>query len=148
MASQPKSKGIDVGALSKSLPALLGAYAAVIERAGSGRVIHVHRRPPSGAVRRTSNPSGSSKPGLLERVIGFLFSPLRWLWDWWWGFSIRPIVRLFVETHVSARTSEMGRFLRPKRLMMAGESADDIRRLDECLRSLAYAEGMVSGGSR
>lgn len=53
-----------------------------------------------------------------------------------------------METHVSARTSEMGRFLRPKRLMMAGESADDIRRLDECLRSLAYAEGMVSGGSR
>lgn len=31
---------------------------------------------------------------------------------------------------------------------MAEESGDDIRRLDECLRSLAYAEGMVAGGSR
>jgi len=42
----------------------------------------------------------------------------------------------------------MGRFLRPKRLMMVDPSAEDALRLDASLRSLAYAEGMVAGGSR
>lgn len=127
---------------------MLSAYAAVIEQVSSEPAMRIHRRPLSGAGRRPSTPSGSSGPDLLERLIGFLLAPLRWMRDWWWGFSIRPIVRLFVETHVSARTSEMGRFLRPKRLMMAGGSTEDARLLDECLRSLGYAEGMVAGGSR
>jgi hypothetical protein len=139
-SDSPPGKSIDLQALSQSLPALLSAYAAVIEQVGSGPVTRLHRPPPAAP--------GSPKAGLLDRFSDFGLAPLRWLRDWWWGFSLRPIVRLFVETHVSARTSEMGRFLRPKRLMMTVESTDDRRRLDDCLRSLAYAEGMVAGGSR
>jgi hypothetical protein len=131
---------VNVQALSQSLPALLHAYAAVIEQVGSGPSTRLHRRPSSG--------SGPAKTGLLERFTAFGVAPLRWVRDWWWGFSIRPVVRLFVETHVSARASEMGRFLRPKRLMMADRSAEEALRLDASLRSLAYAEGMVAGGSR
>jgi putative effector of murein hydrolase LrgA (UPF0299 family) len=131
---------VNVQALSQSLPALLHAYAAVIEQVGSGPATHLHRRP--------SRASASAEPGLVERFTAFSLAPLRWVRDWWWGFSIRPVVRLFVETHVSARASEMGRFLRPKRLMMVDPSAEDALRLDASLRSLAYAEGMVAGGSR
>jgi len=134
------AESVNAGALSKSLPALLGAYAAVIEQVSSGRVTHRHHRP--------SAAPGAPKQGLLDRFSDFGLAPLRWLRDWWWGFSIRPIVRLFVETHVSARASEMGRFLRPKRLTMTGGSAEDARLLDDCLKFVAYAEGMVAGGSR
>jgi len=137
--SSPGS-GLNAQALSQSLPALLHAYAAIIEQVGSGPATRLHRRP--------SSASGSAKPGLLGRFTAFGLAPLRWVRDWWWGFSIRPVVRLFVETHVSARASEMGRFLRPKRLMMVDRSAEDALRLDASLRSLAYAEGMVAGGSR
>ncbi|MBM4444851.1 MAG: hypothetical protein FJ020_06070 [Chloroflexi bacterium] len=139
-SDSPAGRSIDTEGLSRSLPALLNAYAAVIEQVSSGPVTRLHRRP--------SAAPGSPKPGLLDRFGDFGLAPLGWLRDWWWGFSIRPVVRLFVETHVSARASEMARFLRPKRLMMGQESADDRQRLDECLRSLAYAEGMVAGGSR
>jgi hypothetical protein len=131
---------VNAQALSQSLPALLNAYAAAIEQVGSGPATRLHRRP--------SSASGSAKSGLLGRFTAFGLAPLRWVRDWWWGFSIRPVVRLFVETHVSARASETGRFLRPKRLMMVDRSAEDALRLDASLRSLAYAEGMVAGGSR
>jgi len=131
---------MDLQALSQSLPDLLNAYAKVVEQVDSGPLTRLHRRP-SAAAR-------SPNLGLLDRFTDFGLAPLRWLGDWWWGFSLRPMVRLFVETHVSARASEMGRFLRPKRLMMAEGSEEETRRLDEHLRSVGYAEGMVAGGSR
>ena len=130
---------MDLQALSQSLPDLLNAYARVVEQVDSGPLTRLHRRPSA---------ARSPDPGLLDRLTDFGLSPLRWLRDWWWGFSLRPMVRLFVETHVSARASEMGRFLGPKWLMMSGGPIDDKRRLDECLKSLGYAEGMVAGGSR
>ncbi len=131
---------MDLQALSQSLPDLLNAYARVVEKVSSGPLTRLHRRP-SAAAR-------SPNPGLLDRFADFSVAPLRWLRDWWWGFSLRPMVRLFVETHVSARASEMGRFLGPKRLMMVEGSEEETRRLDEYLRFLGYAEGMVAGGSR
>jgi hypothetical protein len=126
--------------LSNSLPALLGAYAAVIERVGSEPAMHVRHRPASASDRGSSS--------VLGRFFGSVLSPLRGIRAWWWGFSVRPIVRLFVETHVNARTAEIGRFLRPRRLKMIEGSSHDARRLDECLRLLGYAEGMVAGWSR
>jgi len=130
---------MDLQGLSQSLPDLLNAYARVVEQVSSGPLTRLHRRPSA---------ARSPNPGLLDRLTDFGLAPLRWLRDWWWGFSLRPMVRLFVETHVSARASEMGRFLGPKWLMMSGGPIDDKRRLDECLKSLGYAEGMVAGGSR
>ena len=148
MTSQLGGKSFDIPKVSRSLPALLSAYAVVLEQVGNEPLIHIHRRPGS-----SSNPGSSSGPrrlvcSTLGRLVSFVLFPLRQMRVWWWGFAIRPIVRLFVETHINAKTAEIGRFLRQRRLRMAGESSDDTRLLDEHLRLLGHAEGMVSGWSR
>ncbi len=114
------------------------AYANVLQQVGREPAFHVRRRPQSQA----------KSTGLVSDILVWLLWPLRLLRKWWWGFCIRPIVKLFVETHINAKTTEIGRFLREKRLQVAGEAGEDVESLDELLRLVVYAETMVTGWSR
>ena len=139
---------LDVDGINGGLSALLGAYAAVLERVSSEPLAQVRRRPDEKVRGKKGVRSGQPGQSLPGPLISYLLLPLRWLRDWWWGFSIRPIVKLFVETHINAKTADIGRFLKQERLKGAGESESVTRRLDECIRLVGYAESMVTGWSR
>jgi len=114
------------------------AYANVLQQVSQEPAFHVRHRP-----RPQAKPSG-----LVSDILLWLLWPLRKLRNWWWGFCIRSVVKLFVETHINAKTTEIGRFLREKRLQVAGEAGEDVESLDELLRLVVYAETMVTGWSR
>jgi hypothetical protein len=116
----------------------MGAYATVLEQVSNEPALCVRRSPGSEAS------TARHLPGLFL----WLLWPLRILRNWWWGFTIRPIVKLFVETHINAKTAEIGRSLRQKRLRMATDSSEDDRKVDDLLRLVVYAESMVTGWSR
>ena len=116
----------------------MGAYATVLEQVSREPALFLRRRS-SPQIRATSH-----LPGFLL----WLLWPFRVIREWWWGFTIRPLEKLFVETHINAKTAEIGRFLREKRLQMAGDTGEDVQRLDELLRLVVYAESMVTGWSR
>lgn len=116
----------------------MAAYATVLEQVSNEPALRVRKRPDSEV----------SATGFLANLLLRLVWPLRMLRNWWWGFTIRPLMKLFVETHINAKTNEIGRFLREKRLQQAPEVSEDTRRLDELLRLVVYAESMVTGWSR
>ncbi len=113
----------------------MGAYATVLEQVSNEPALRVRRRP-------------GSEASTTRHLPDVFLWPLRTLRNWWWGFTIRPIVKLFVETHINAKTTEIGRSLRQKRLRMATDSSEDVRKVDDLLRLVVYAESMVTGWSR
>jgi hypothetical protein len=138
---------LDVDGINDGLSALLGAYATVLEQVSDEPLVRV-RRPINAASGKRGVCSGQPVPGLLRSPISYLLFPFRLLRNWWWGFSIRPIVKLFVETHINAKTADIGRFLKQERLKTTGGSESVARRLDECIKLIGYAESMVTGWSR
>lgn len=139
---------LDVDKINDGVSALLGAYATVLEHVSNEPLAQVRRRPHERVRGKEVVRSGQPGRSLLSSPVSYLLLPFRWLRNWWWGFSIRPIVKLFVETHVNAKTADMGRFLKQKRLKMTGEPEAVTHRLDDCIRLIGYAESMVTGWSR
>ncbi len=139
---------MDLTEVSKSLPALLNAYTVVLEQVDNEPLIHIHRRPVSKSGGHSAKESRLPGWSALKRFLSFLLLPLWPLRFWWWGFSIRPIVKLFAEAHMNAKAAEIGRFLRMSRLRMTSESRDEINQLDELIRLVGFAENVTTGLSR
>lgn len=147
--NRDRTEGIslDVDDINDGLSALLGAYATVLEHVSNEPLVLV-RRPGDVAGGKKGARPGQSGRGLQGPLVSYLLLPFRWLRNCWWGFSIRPMVKLFVETHINAKTADIGRFLKQERLKSTGQSESVARRLDECIKLIGYAESMVTGWSR
>jgi len=139
---------LDVDKINDGVSALLRAYATVLEHVSNEPLAHVRRRPDETVRGKRGVCTGQPGRSHLNSPISLLHLPFRTLRNWWWGFSIRPIVKLFVETHINAKTADIGRFLKQKRLKMMSESESATHRLDDCIRMVGYAESMVTGWSR
>lgn len=147
--NRDRTEGIslDVDDINEGLSALLGAYATVLEHVSNEPLVLVRRPGDAAGGKKGARPSQSGR-GLQGPLVSYLLLPFRWLRSCWWGFSIRPMVKLFVETHINAKTADIGRFLKQERLKTTGQSESVARRLDECIKLIGYAEGMVTGWSR
>jgi len=148
MALHLRGEVPDLAALNTSLPALLSAYVQVLDRASREPLLSIHHWPRS----PIKSPSSSGLQALLRNALAHLALPLLFLLRpiraWWWGFAIRPLVKLFIETHISAKTTHIGRRLRLTRLKFAEESSEDIHHLDYQLRLLEYGQQITVGWSR
>ncbi len=140
--------GADVAEIGDSLGRLLAAYAAILQKVSNEPFAHVRRRPIEPKARGGAGSSQGEDRGSSTSFTSALLWPFRSIRIWWWGFSIRPIVRFFIETHVYAKTVEMSRFLKQKRLQMTDEAGDGARSLEESIRLIGYAESAVGGWSR
>jgi hypothetical protein len=147
-ADRTEHTGADVAEVSDSLGCLLAAYAAILEKVSNEPFARVRRRPTEPGTRGSADSTLVKDRGPSRSLASALLRPFRSIRAWWWGFSIRPIVRFFVETHIYAKTAEMGRLLKQKRLQMTGEASDGTRSLEESIRLIGYAESAVGGWSR
>lgn len=140
--------GADFAEISDNLGRLLAAYAAILQKVSNEPFAHVRRRPIEPKARGGAGSSKGEDPGSSLSFTSTLLWPFRSIRTWWWGFSIRPIVRFFIETHVYAKTAEMSRFLKQERLRMTDVAGDGARSLEESIRLIGYAESAVGGWSR
>ena len=151
--------------LNQSVPRLLSAYARALEYVGSQPMLQVYRLPRARAEPELSRASRSFQRLLFgwlslpvrwfpqpEPLSGLVFSPARLfvtlIDNWWSGFAVGPLVRLFVETHIHSKTVHIGRHLRQARLALAEERSESLDFLDKQLRLLEYAEHLATGWGR